>query len=178
MQSSSPGDHQRPAAFPASCLSACRSVSSITDRGLLFNTTTQTGGRACTHSLHAQEYTHTTTCTRKERVTKDRHCPLVFSSKRNQTKINYPSPPGNHKHIQEGRKGKWGDRKAGFTGATALHAEDLGWGWVRRGKTLGRGGSEMKTGWKLSIGDGGWGLTVCISWSVVEEDDLTRSRCF
>lgn len=71
-----------------------------------------------------------------------------------------------------------GDRKAGFTGATALHAEDLGWGWVRWGKTLGRGGSEMKTGWKLSIGGGGWGHAVCISWSVVEEDDLTRSRCF
>lgn len=27
----------------------------------------------------------------------------------------------------------------------------------------------MKTGWKLSTGDGGWGFTVRISWSVVEE---------
>lgn len=32
-----------------------------------------------------------------------------------------------------------------------------------------RGGSKMKTRWKLSTGDGGWGFTVRISWSVVEE---------
>lgn len=45
----------------------------------------------------------------------------------------------------------------------ALHAEDEGWGWVRWGRTLGRGGSKMKTGWKLSTGDGGWGLLCALA---------------
>lgn len=60
-----PGDHQRPAAFPASCLSACRSVSSITNKGLLFLTKQhkQEGVRA--HTACTRRNTHSTTCTRK-----------------------------------------------------------------------------------------------------------------
>lgn len=111
-----------------------------------------------TQPAHAGIHTYITTCTGKAGNKGQALPPSVFiKEKSDQNQL--PITPWKVINIfTRGEKGKWGHREAGITGATALHAEDLGWGWVRRGKTLGRGGSEMKTGWKLSIGDGGWGM--------------------
>lgn len=64
VHSTSPGDHQRRATCLPSCLSECRSVSSITDKGLFFNETTQTRAHVYGHRQHThiQKYTWIKTC--------------------------------------------------------------------------------------------------------------------
>lgn len=103
-----------------------------------------------THT-HTHEHTCRNTYTSqpahgKRGVTKDRHCPLVFSSKRNQTKISSPThhPLQTNKHIRRKAKGRWGGWGGGMKSwihrSNGITCRRLGVGWVRWGKTLGKGG--------------------------------------
>lgn len=54
--------------------------------------------------------------------------------------------------------GGWGGgMKSWIHRSNGITCRRLGVAWVRWGKTLGKGGSKIKTGWKLSTGYGGWG---------------------
>lgn len=58
VHSTSPGDHQRRATCLPSCLSECRSVPSIIDKGLFFNETTQTRAHVYRHRQHTHTEIH------------------------------------------------------------------------------------------------------------------------
>lgn len=93
VQSTSPGDHQRPAACLPSCLSECRSVPSITNKGLLFNKIqTQTAAHAQAHrhreNTSIQKYTSIEACKGKERGNKGQAVPPSVFIKEKSDQIN------------------------------------------------------------------------------------------
>lgn len=94
VQSTSPGDHQRPAACLPSSLPVCLNADlwhPLQTRDCFLTKYKQKQehmhGHTDTDDRYAHQNTHAWKPAKGKRgVTKDRQCPLVFSSKRNQTK--------------------------------------------------------------------------------------------
>lgn len=100
LQSSSPGDHQRP------CLPACLNADlchPLQTRDCFLTKYKHKQEHMHRHrhtdKRHAYTNTHASKPAKEKRgVTKDRQCPLVFSSKRNQTKSTNHNPKKSHKN--------------------------------------------------------------------------------
>lgn len=94
-------------------------------------------GHADTVKTHAYKNTHALKPAKAKRgVTKDRQCPLVFSSKRNQTKSTNHHPKQSHKNRYRKGARKRRDRREGGQEVKRLDSWEK---WHHMGKAGGGG---------------------------------------